>query len=103
MTQAVIRGKISSSGTNLSERLEDLLTSEVFSRLRYLKPGEAIIPILNRIQSRLGYSSYAWPKKGVVVALPLTSIRIPDDLNMLADDMKRLWESKGKYLRNFGT
>ncbi len=51
MTQAVIRGKISSSGTNLSERLEDLLTSEVFSRLRYLKPGEAIIPILNKIQN----------------------------------------------------
>jgi len=51
MTQAVTRGKISSSGTNLSERLEDLLTSDVFGRLRYLKPEEAIIPILNKIQN----------------------------------------------------
>jgi len=30
MTQAVIKGKISSSGANLAERLEDLLTSDVF-------------------------------------------------------------------------
>jgi len=51
MTHAVTRGKVSSAGTNLSERLEDLLTSDVFGRLRYLKPEEAIIPILNKIQN----------------------------------------------------
>lgn len=51
MTQAVIRGKISSSGSNLSERLEDLLTSDVFGRLRYLESEEAIIPILERIKN----------------------------------------------------
>ncbi len=51
MTQAVIRGKISSSGANLTERLEDLLTSDVFGRLRYLKSAEAIAPILGRIKN----------------------------------------------------
>ncbi|GAI56473.1 unnamed protein product, partial [marine sediment metagenome] len=30
MTVAEIRGKISETGSNLSERMEDLLTSDVF-------------------------------------------------------------------------
>jgi len=51
MTHAVVRGKISSSGTNLTDRLEDLLTSDVFGRLRYLKPEQAIIPILENIKN----------------------------------------------------
>ncbi|MDW7730425.1 MAG: hypothetical protein SCJ94_10555 [Bacillota bacterium] len=67
MTQAVIRGKISSSGTNLSERLEDLLTSDIFGRLRYLKPEEAIIPILNKIQN----SKTGQPLEGLNLDLTL--------------------------------
>jgi hypothetical protein len=51
MTHAVIRGKVSSSGTNLTDRLEDLLTSDVFGRLNYLKPEYAIIPILKKIKN----------------------------------------------------
>jgi len=36
MTIAEIRGKISSSGNNLNDRMEDLLTSNVFGTFRYL-------------------------------------------------------------------
>jgi hypothetical protein len=46
MTIAEIRGKISAAGTNLSERMEDLLTSDVFGNLRYLPPERALLPFL---------------------------------------------------------
>lgn len=36
MTIAELRGKISVTGSNLSERMEDLLTSDVFGAFRYL-------------------------------------------------------------------
>ena len=39
---AEIRGKISSSGSNLSDRLEDKLTGDVFGALRYLEFDEVI-------------------------------------------------------------
>ncbi len=43
---AEIHHKISSSGTNLSDRLEDQLTGNVFGTLRYLPFEEGIAPIL---------------------------------------------------------
>jgi len=43
---AEIHGKISSSGSNLSDRLEDKLTGDVFGHLRYLPPANGLIPIL---------------------------------------------------------
>ena len=46
MTIAEIRGKISDSGTNLSERMEDLLTSDVFGYMRYLPPEKTLLPFL---------------------------------------------------------
>lgn len=46
MTIAEIKGKISSTGSNLSDRLEDLLTSDVFGPLRYLPFDEGLLPIL---------------------------------------------------------
>jgi hypothetical protein len=48
MCQADIRGKISTKGSNLSDSLEDLLTSNVFGPLRYIPPSEGLIPILKR-------------------------------------------------------
>lgn len=46
MPHAEMHGKISRSGSNLHERLEDLLTSDVFGRLRYLAPENGIVPLL---------------------------------------------------------
>ncbi len=46
MTIAEIHGKISETGTNLSERMEDLLTSDVFGCMRYLPARKALIPFL---------------------------------------------------------
>jgi hypothetical protein len=46
MTIAEIRGKISQTGQNLSERMEDLLTSDIFGCMRYLPTQNALIPFL---------------------------------------------------------
>lgn len=54
MTIAEIHGKISRSGTNVSERMEDLLTSNVFGCLRYLPPGIALLPYLRTGRSLQG-------------------------------------------------
>jgi len=48
MTIAEIRGKISRTGENLSERLEDLLTSDVFSACRYVRPETLLLPFLHQ-------------------------------------------------------
>ena len=46
MTIAEIRGKISQTGQNLSERMEDLLTSDIFGCMRYLPAQNALIPFI---------------------------------------------------------
>ena len=46
MVMAELGGKISRSGANISDRSEDLLTSDVFGALRYLPPDEGLIRIL---------------------------------------------------------
>jgi len=46
MTVAEVHGKISEAGTNLSERMEDLLTSDIFGCMRYLPSQNALIPFL---------------------------------------------------------
>lgn len=51
MTIAEIHGKISEVGTNLSERMEDLLTSDIFGCFRYLPPQKTLIPFLNTARS----------------------------------------------------
>jgi hypothetical protein len=51
MTVAEIRGKISETGTNLSERMEDLLTSDVFGCMRYLPAQKLLIPFLQTARS----------------------------------------------------
>ena len=53
MTIAEIRGKISETGSNLSERMEDLLTSDTFGCMRYLPPETVLIPFLNKAISQL--------------------------------------------------
>ncbi len=47
MTIAEIRGKISGSGRNLTDRMEDLLTSDVFTACKYLKPNTLLLPFLS--------------------------------------------------------
>jgi hypothetical protein len=56
MTVAEIRGKISGAGANLSERMEDLLTSDIFGCMRYLPIEKALIPFLERARSFHGNS-----------------------------------------------
>jgi len=51
MTIAEIHGKISETGTNLSERMEDLLTSDIFGCMRYLPADKALIPFLHTSRS----------------------------------------------------
>ena len=48
---AEIHGKISETGTNLSERMEDLLTSDIFGCMRYLPPQKVLLPFLRRAHS----------------------------------------------------
>ncbi len=54
MTVAEIRGKISETGTNLSERMEDLLTSDIFGCMRYLPVQKALVPFLQIARSLHG-------------------------------------------------
>ncbi|MDA8014554.1 MAG: hypothetical protein MPK09_02945 [Gammaproteobacteria bacterium] len=62
MTIAEIHGKISGSGSNLSDRLEDLLTSDVFGPLRYLPFADGFQHIFR--EARL----YSDPEKRLEVA-----------------------------------
>ena len=48
MTIAEIRGKLSSSGSNISDRREDLLTADVFGCLRYLPFDKGFRKILTK-------------------------------------------------------
>jgi len=56
MTIAEIRGKISGEGTNLSERMEDLLTSDIFGCFRYLPSDKGLIQFLNTAKSFHGHA-----------------------------------------------
>lgn len=47
MTIAELHGKISSSGRNLHDQMEDLLTSDVFSACKYLRPSKLLLPFLS--------------------------------------------------------
>lgn len=50
MTVAEIHGKISSSGSNISDRREDLLTSDVFGCLRYIPFEKGLQKLLTQAQ-----------------------------------------------------
>lgn len=56
MTIAELRGKVTGTGTNLSERMEDLLTSDTFGCMRYLSAEKALIPFLKTACSFHGKS-----------------------------------------------
>jgi hypothetical protein len=56
MTIAEIHGKISAAGVNLSERMEDLLTSDIFGCMRYLPAQQILIPFLMKARSFHGNS-----------------------------------------------
>jgi hypothetical protein len=66
MTVAEIRGKISGAGVNLSERMEDLLTSDIFGCMRYLPIKKTLIPFLERAHSFHG-NSFTVPDKVIKV------------------------------------
>jgi hypothetical protein len=54
LTIAEIKGKISSIGTNLSNRMEDLLTSDVFGAFRYLPADLGLIQFLKSAVNQNG-------------------------------------------------
>lgn len=56
MTIAELHGKISGTGSNLSDRLEDLLTSDVFGSLLYAQAWDVFREWLGRAQNVLGQS-----------------------------------------------
>jgi len=75
MAVAEVRGKISETGINLSERMEDLLTSDIFGCMRYLPVQKGMIPFLLTARSfhgntltvpdktiRAHYSFWPWLK-----------------------------------------
>ena len=64
MTIAEIHGKIAETGSNLSERMEDLLTSDVLGCLRYLPAQKALLPFLCTARSSQG-KAFA-PVTGIV-------------------------------------
>jgi len=47
VTIAETHGKISSTGRNLHNQMEDLLTSDVFSACKYLRPSTLLLPFLS--------------------------------------------------------
>ena len=49
---AVIKGKISSTGSNLNQKLEDLMTSNLFQNLLYLPFLEGLFPVLTKAVDR---------------------------------------------------
>ena len=51
MSQAVIHGKISRSGSNLTSASEDLLTGSVFGMFRYLPANQFLKPLLHLSKS----------------------------------------------------
>lgn len=46
MTIAELHGKISHTGANLHDQMEDLLTSDVFSVCKYVRPATLLLPFL---------------------------------------------------------
>jgi hypothetical protein len=46
MTIAELYGKISRTGANLNDQMEDLLTSDVFSACKYVRPSTLLLPFL---------------------------------------------------------
>ena len=52
MSIAEIRGKIGHLGQNLSDHMEDLLTSDVFSSCRYTRPNTLLIPFLLQARTK---------------------------------------------------
>lgn len=66
MTIAEIHGKISEAGTNLSERMEDLLTSDILGCMRYLPREKALLPFLQTAHSFLG-KTFTVPDKIIKV------------------------------------
>ncbi|KAA6461559.1 MULTISPECIES: hypothetical protein [Bacillus cereus group] len=79
---AEIHGKISSDGSNLSERLEDKLTGDIFGSLRYLpyrkglyqlllgtkflnnSPKQLFLESVNLVQEEYVYESFSFWQKG---------------------------------------
>lgn len=81
MTIAEIRGKISETGVNLSERMEDLLTSDILGCMRYVPPDRLLMPFLStacsfhgmplRIPDRIVQTHYSfWPWLKVPGCIP---------------------------------
>ncbi len=95
MTIAELRGKISSKGTNINERLEDLLTSDVFGSILYAEDwdtfsnwfscatnwkGETITKVFSDLQSIEHASMEFWPSGGLLGREPDLVLKITDKI-----------------------
>lgn len=68
MTIAELHGKISHTGINLHDQLEDLLTSDVFSACKYTRVESLLLPFLRSAKSLQGQSlAQLIPSKVVAV------------------------------------
>lgn len=94
MTIAEVHGKISSTGRNLHDQLEDLLTSDVFSACKYVRPQTLLLPFLRTAKSQDGRNlAEALPahvQQATYAFWPRMTSSEPDLLVVLEDE-------KGQY------
>ncbi len=91
MTIAEFHGKISSTGRNLHDQLEDLLTSDVFSACKYVRPQVLLLPYLRTACSLDGVTlSEKLPGTNITKATylfwPRMNFSEPDLLILLEDE-----------------
>ena len=94
MTIAELHGKISSAGTNLHDKLEDLLTSDVFTACRYVRPETLLLRFLGQAESL--------DQRKLRHALPDHVVRVTYDFwprlaRMEPDVLLSLADYQGKY------
>lgn len=95
MTIAEIRGKISLIGSNLNERMEDLLTSDVFGAFKYLPPHLGILDFINTAinQDKKSFSLSLQPSRVEWVFWPY--LQIPGAKNCEPDVLVSLEDKYG--------
>lgn len=95
MTIAEIHGKISHTGSNLSDRLEDLLTSDVFAACRYVRPELLLLPFLRGAKTADGISLATFLDAPIERAYyrfwPWLAACEPDVLIALEDSSRRFY------------
>lgn len=95
MTIAEIRGKISHTGRNLHDQMEDLLTSDVFTVCKYVRPQTLLNPFLGTSRSLDDRSLADLLPTSILRAdyhfWPMLTSSEPDLLIVLDDDQKQIY------------